>query len=86
MAAQFSSGLIEGKNNFARWNDEGGGARAMRWLARRETSPILPQSKFSDHLLSPTKPEPKPKPKQALSKGRRGKRVSGDVSIFDTSH
>ena len=29
-AVQFSSGLGEGKNNFARWNDEGGGARAMR--------------------------------------------------------
>jgi hypothetical protein len=29
MAVQFSGNWVEGKNNFTRWNDEGGGARAM---------------------------------------------------------
>ena len=45
-AVQFSSGLGEGENNFARWNDEGGGARAMRWLAATGNKPHSPPVKI----------------------------------------
>lgn len=42
MAVQFSGNWVEGKNNFTRWNDEGGGARAMRWLAATGNKPHSP--------------------------------------------
>lgn len=67
--------------------EEGGGVQGPcdGWHDGKQAL-LSPSQNFQTHLLSPPKPEPEPKPKQALSKGRCGKRVSGDVSFFDTSH